>query len=88
MINRHQTEIGRRTRVFTRVTDRPGGLAELLQRSPPPAATSSTSPTCATASRCTYETGVELLIETRGEADRMQLVARLREAGYRVDELG
>ena len=34
------------------------------------------------------ETGVEVVLETRGEADRERLVARLREAGYPVDELG
>ncbi len=30
LLLRHETEEGRRVRVFTRVPDRPGGLAELL----------------------------------------------------------
>ena len=30
MLLRHETEEGRRVRIFTRVPDRPGGLAELL----------------------------------------------------------
>ena len=31
LLRRHETAVGRRVRLYTRVPDRPGGLAELLQ---------------------------------------------------------
>jgi threonine dehydratase len=88
VINRHQTGIGRRTRLFTKISDRPGGLAELLQ-------------TVADAggnildlthvrdgvSLDVRETGVELLIESRSSRHRAEVSERIRDAGYAVVEL-
>lgn len=89
VLNRHQTGIGRRTRFFTRISDRPGGLASLLQ-------------TVAAAGgnllEVTHvrdgvvlgleETGVEVSLESRGEAHRRDLLERLHAAGYSIQELG
>lgn len=88
VINRHQTGIGRRTRIFTKISDRPGQLAELLQ-------------TIADAggnildlthvrdgvSLDVRETGVELLIESRSSRHRAEVSARIRGAGYSIVEL-
>ena len=50
---RHETEAGRRLVLFTRLPDRSGNLARLLDRVAGEAPTSSTSRTCARASTCT-----------------------------------
>ncbi len=88
VINRHQTGIGRRSRLFTKVSDSPGGLAALLQG----VAAAGGNVLDVTHVRDGVplqltETGVEILVETRGEAERARLVAQLRQAGYPVDEL-
>jgi threonine dehydratase len=85
---RHETTAGRRLRLFTRISDRPGGLAALL--------------TCI--AQCggnvvqadhvreavplhVRETGVEIALETRGAAHGKAIVAALEEAGYTVRRL-
>ena len=50
---RHETEAGRRMVLLTRVPDRPGALAKLLESVAASAPTSSRSRTCARASACT-----------------------------------
>jgi threonine dehydratase len=89
VISRHQTGIGRRTRLFTRISDRPGGLADLLQI----VAGAGGNVLDVThvrdgVSLQVEETGVELLVESRNERHRMDLVDLVRKAGYSVDELG
>jgi threonine dehydratase len=88
VINRHQTGIGRRGRLFTRVSDRPGGLAGLLQT----VAEGGANVLDVTHVRDgvalhVEETGVEILVETRSQADHAELVDLLRHSGYEVDEL-
>ena len=85
---RHETEAGRRLRLFTRVADRPGALAELL-----------TSLGRAEANVIDVkhvregvdlhvrETGVELVLETRGPDHAERLLARLEEEGYGAEVL-
>ena len=85
VLRRHETEAGRRVRLFTRVPDRPGGLAELLG--------------LVAAERANLlaiehlreglalhvrETGVEMTLETRGPRHTDQVVEALRRAGYDV----
>ena len=82
----HETEEGRRVRMFTRVPDRPGGARRAAQpdrrRAREPASASSTC-----ARRCPLhvrETGVELTLETRGPEHTAELLAALQRAGYEV----
>jgi threonine dehydratase len=89
VINRHQTGIGRRSRVFSRISDRPGGLVDFLQN----VAAAGGNVLDVTHVRDGVplhlrETGVEVVIESRGEEHREDLLARLRSSGYEVEELG
>ena len=89
VINRHQTGIGRRTRLFTKISDRPGGLVEFLQI----IARAGGNVLDVThvrdgVSLHVRETGVEVLIESRSQRDSGDLIARLAESGYEVEELG
>lgn len=85
---RHETEAGRRLRLFTRVADSPGALAGLL--------------TCLGDAGANVvdvahvregvdlhvrETGVDLVLETRGSEHARTLLEHLDENGYRVDVL-
>jgi threonine dehydratase len=88
VINRHQTGIGRRARLFTLISDRPGGLAELLQT----VAAAGGNVLDVTHVRDgvelhVEETGVEILVESRSQSHQSELVARMREAGYSVEQL-
>jgi threonine dehydratase len=88
VINRHQTSVGRRIRLFTRVPDRPRGLANLLE------AVADAGGNVLDVLHVrdgvalnVDETGIELVIETRNEAHRRELVERIREAGYSMTEM-
>ena len=85
---RGETTAGRRLRVFTRISDRPGGLAALL--------------TCIAQAGGNVvhadhvreavplqvrETGVEITLETRGRQHADAIVAALQQAGYDVRRL-
>jgi threonine dehydratase len=85
---RHETTAGRRLRLFTRISDRPGGLAALL--------------TCVAQAGGNVmhaehvreavplhvrETGVEISLETRGLKHSDAIVAALEDAGYGVRRL-
>jgi threonine dehydratase len=86
---RHETAAGRRLRLFTRINDRPGGLAALL--------------TCIAeaggnvvhadhvreaVSLHVRETGVEIALETRGYDHGEAIVEALAAAGYAVQQVG
>jgi threonine dehydratase len=83
---RHETAAGRRLLLFTRVSDRPGGLAALLD--------------CIAAAGGNLlsvehvrdavplhvrETGVQLVLETRSAEHAEKILAALRDAGYTVE---
>src|SRR5205085_8771832 len=85
---RHETTAGRRLRLFTRISDRPGGLAGLL--------------TCIAGaggnvvhadhvreavSLHVRETGVEIALETRGAQHSEAILEALEAAGYAVRRL-
>ncbi len=85
LLRRRETEEGRRVRFFTRVADRPGGLAELLQL----VARSRANVVSVEHLRegvplHVRETGVELTLETRGPVHTADVVAALEQAGYEV----
>jgi threonine dehydratase len=89
IINRHQTGIGRRARIFSRISDQPGGLVDFLQN----VAAAGGNVLDVThvrdgVSLHVNETGVEVLVESRSEGDRESLIERLRSHGYEVEELG
>jgi threonine dehydratase len=86
---RHETRAGRRLRVFTRVSDLPGGLAGLL------AAVASAGANLIDVEHVrdgvdlhVRETGVELTVETRGRDHAAELLRALHEAGYDPAEVG
>jgi threonine dehydratase len=86
---RHETRVGRRLRVYTRVSDLPGGLAGLL------AAVASAGANLIHVEHVregvdlgVRETGVELTVETRGRAHAAELLEALTAAGYDPAEVG
>ncbi len=85
LLRRRETAEGRRVRVFTRVPDRPGALAELLNLIASARANLVTLEHVREAvSLNVRETGIELTLETRGPEHTEQLRATLEQAGYEV----
>jgi threonine dehydratase len=85
LLLRHETEEGRRVRIFTRVPDRPGGLAELLDLVARARANLVTVAHVREAVPLhVRETGVELTLETRGRGHTEEVLAVLAGAGYEV----
>jgi threonine dehydratase len=86
---RNETRMGRRLRVYTRVSDLPGGLAGLL------ASVASAGANLIDVEHVrdgvdlhVRETGVELTVETRGRDHAAELMVALRDAGYDPSEVG
>ncbi len=85
LLRRHETEEGRRVRLFTFVPDRPGGLSDLLSLVAAERANLVTLEHVREAVALhVRETGVELTLETRGREHTGRLVAALESAGYEV----
>jgi len=85
LLRRHETTAGRRVRVFTRVPDRPGALAELLNLIAAQRVNLVSLEHLREAiSLHVRETGVELTLETRGPEHTEQLRDALHDAGYEV----
>ncbi len=85
---RNETLMGRRIRLFTRISDRPGGLAALLTL----IAEAGGNVVHADHVREAVplhvrETGVEIALETRGPKHSDEIVAALESAGYEVRRL-
>ena len=85
---RHETLAGRRMRLFTTISDRPGGLAALLTE----IAHAGGNVVHADHVREAVplhvrETGVEIALETRGADHSEAIVAALQSAGYTVRRL-
>lgn len=86
LLRRHETEEGRRVRIFTRVPDRPGGLVELLDLVARARANLlSLEHVREAVPLHVRETGVELTLETRGPRHTEEVVAALEAAGYQVN---
>jgi threonine dehydratase len=80
---RHETQVGRRLVLLTRVPDRPGNLAGLLVQ------VAETGANIVDVSHVreglelhVRETAIELVLETRGQDHAQNVVAALRDAGY------
>jgi threonine dehydratase len=85
LLRRSETEAGRRVRIFTRVADRPGALAELLDLVGRARANLVSLEHVREAVPLQVgETGVELTLETRGPGHTEDLVSALQGAGYEV----
>jgi threonine dehydratase len=85
LLLRHETAEGRRVRLYTRVPDRPGGLAELLELVARARANLVTVAHVREAVPLhVRETGIELTLETRGPDHTEQVLAALGAAGYEV----
>jgi threonine dehydratase len=85
---RHETRVGRRLRVYARVSDLPGGLAGLL------AAVAEAGANLIHVEHVregvdlgVRETGIELTVETRGRDHAASLMSALRAAGYAPSEV-
>jgi threonine dehydratase len=86
---RHETAAGRRLRLFTRIDDRPGGLAALLTRIAEAGGNVVHADHVREAvSLHVRETGVEIALETRGVEHSAAIVAALSTAGYAVARIG
>jgi threonine dehydratase len=85
LLLRHETAEGRRVRLFTRVPDRPGGLAELLELVARTRANLVTVEHVREAVPLhVRETGIELTLQTRGPGHTEEVLAALAAAGYEV----
>jgi len=85
ILRRRETEEGRRVRLLTRVPDRPGGLADLLSLIAAARANLVTLQHVREAIPLhVRETGVELMLETRGPEHTQELVHALEREGYEV----
>jgi threonine dehydratase len=85
---RHETAIGRRLRVFTRVADRPGGLAAvLLCVAAAGGNLLSVTHVREAVDLLVRQTGVELTIETRGSEHAESIIAAMTAAGYEVERV-
>ncbi len=85
LLRRRETEEGRRVRIFTRVPDRPGGLAELLNVVAGARANLlSLEHVREAVALHVHETGVALTLQTRGPGHTEELLAALADAGYEV----
>jgi threonine dehydratase len=85
---RHETAVGRRLRLFTRVADRPGGLAAVLLT----VAQAGGNLIGVTHVReapdlQVRETGVELTLETRGAEHAAAILGAMAAAGYEVERV-
>ncbi len=80
---RHETESGRRLALFTRVPDRPGGLVAMLERVAAEGGNVvEVSHVREGVDLPLRETGIQLVVETRGRAHADGLLAALRAEGY------
>jgi threonine dehydratase len=86
--HRHETTAGRRLRLFTRISDRPGGLAGLLTLIAEIGGNVVHADHVREAVPLhVRETGVEIALETRGTGHGDAIVAALEAAGYAVRRL-
>ena len=88
LARRHETAMGRRLRIFTRVSDRPGGLAALLTCIAKVGGNLVTVEHVREAVPLhVRQTGVDIVMETRDTDHAEAILATLREDGYEVQRL-
>ncbi len=83
LAQRHETRAGRRLRIYTRVSDLPGALAELLATVAAAGGNLiDVEHIRAGVDLGVRESGIELTLETRGKEHAAELLKALRDAGY------
>ena len=84
----HETELGRRLRIFTKIPDEPGSLAALLTCLGDGGANLlDVAHVREAVGLSVSETGVELVMETRGPEHAKHLLELIKELGYKPDVL-
>jgi threonine dehydratase len=88
LVRRHETQAGRRLLLFARIPDRPGGLANLLTLFAGQGANLiEVEHVREGVDLHVRETGVQIVLETRGTEHADTVVDAARSAGYEVEEL-
>ena len=88
LVRRHETQAGRRLLLFARIPDRPGGLANLLTLLAAQGANLiEVEHVREGVDLHVRETGVQIVLETRGAEHADAVVNAARSAGYEVEEL-
>ena len=88
LVRRHETQAGRRLLLFARIPDRPGGLANLLTLLAAQGANLiEVEHVREGVDLHVRETGVQIVLETRGAEHADTVVNAARSAGYEVEEL-
>lgn len=88
LVRRHETQAGRRLLLFARIPDRPGGLANLLTLLAGQGANLiEVEHVREGVDLHVRETGVQIVLETRGTDHADIVVNAARRAGYEVEEL-
>lgn len=88
LVRRHETQAGRRLLLFARIPDRPGGLANLLTLLAAQGANLiEVEHVREGVDLHVRETGVQIVLETRGTEHADAVVNAARSAGYEVEEL-
>lgn len=89
LIRRHETRAGRRLIVFARISDRPGGLAQLLTLFAAAGANLvEVEHVREGVDLHVRETGVQAVLEVRDRAHAAEVLRAARGAGYTVEETG
>ena len=87
-MRRHETQAGRRLLLFARIPDRPGGLAQLLTLLAAAGANLiEVEHVREGVDLHVRETGVQIVLETRGAEHADSVIDAARRAGYEVEEL-
>ena len=88
LVRRHETQAGRRLLLFARIPDRPGGLAQLLTLLAAAGANLiEVEHVREGVDLHVRETGVQIVLETRGADHADSVIDAARRAGYEVEEL-
>ena len=88
LVRRHETQAGRRLLLFARIPDRPGGLANLLTLLAGQGANLiEVEHVREGVDLHVRETGVQIVLETRGTEHADIVVDAARNAGYEIEEL-
>jgi len=84
---RHETAVGRRLRVFTRVVDRPVGWRRCCCASPPRRQPARVTHVREAVDLQVRQTGVELTLETRGAEHADAIITAMLAGGYEVERV-
>lgn len=88
LVRRHETQAGRRLLLFARIPDRPGGLAQLLTLLASAGANIiEVEHVREGVDLHVRETGVQIVLETRGTDHAESVIDAARRAGYDVEQL-